>query len=809
MRLVPSFLLACFLTSLVSAGAFAQGAHSADGGRITARIIDETGGGAIAYANVVLHRTTDSSMVAGAVSDDGGRFSFYDVAPGTYYLAIHFIGYEDAYHNHIHIRGTETLDLGELRLKVVAIEMQEVEVEAQRAPVEYQIDRKVINVDRQLTAAAGTAVDALQNVPSVTVDLDGSVRLRGSGSFTVLINGQPSALESSEALQQIAASSIQNIEIITNPSARYDPDGVAGIINVIMKKDGKTGTSGLFNLSAGTFDNYRGDFLLTLRSADYAVYVGADYGKFNHTGEERERREFYSPGSTLFNISDGSSHRRHSSYGFRGGMELSLSERDNISLGLRYGDRTHSHGSQLDYAEFTIPESTRITHLSLGDSKRGGMFYAADLNYRHRFETPRHELTAQFSLRHREGEETSVDELRALDGAVVSGRSATEDGPGGHIQLRVDYVLPFSETDRLEAGYQASVHDSKDITTLSEYNTATGNYDLLPAFGHSTDYFRNVQAMYSMYAMEIGDWGLQAGLRGEFTDRQVTLEDSTAEFSINRWDIFPSVHMSYSLSATEQLMASYTRRIDRPRGWYLEPFETWSDAFTVRRGNPELKPEYIDSWEMGFQTHVGTSLASAEVYHRATNNKVEFVRSVYRDNITLRTVENVGQEFSTGVELMFNANVENFWDVYLLGNLYDYRVEGELSGISFAEKRFTWNVRFNNTFTMTPTTVLQANASYNSPSVSAQGRTEGFYVLNAAIRQEFFGKSLSAVLDFSDILRTGKRESTIAGPDFSAWNYYLADGPLITLTLRYSINNGPSDEKKDKQERDNFGTDEF
>ncbi|MBE0642961.1 MAG: TonB-dependent receptor [Bacteroidetes bacterium] len=809
MRSIQTIILAFFILTIINTPLFAQGARPEEGGRITARIIDEVGGGAIEYANVVLHRVSDSTMVAGTVSDREGRIIFDKVAPGTYYLAIHFIGYEDAYQNSIHIRGTEELNLGDLHLKIVAIKMGEVEVNAERAPVEYQIDKKVINVDRQLTAASGTAVDALQNVPSVTVDLDGTVRLRGSGSFTVLIDGQPSALEASEALQQIPASSIQNIEIITNPSARYDPDGMAGIINVIMKKDAKTGTSGLFNLSAGTYDNYRGDFLLTMRKSAYSVYFGADYGKENQTGTEREERQFISPGSTLFNLSDGSSHRRHKSYGFRGGLELPITDRDNVNLGLRYGDRSHSHGSELDYEEYTVPESTRLSHLSIGDSRRGGAFYAVDLNYRHRFETPRHELSAQFALRHGDGEETSTDELLGLDRALVSGRSATEDGPGSRIQARVDYVLPFNETDKLEAGYQASMHDSKDITTLSEYNAATGVYDLLPQYGHSTDYYRDVQAMYSMYAMEIGDWGMQAGLRGEFTDRRVTLEDSAAEFSINRWDLFPSVHMSYGISATEQIMASYTRRIDRPRGWYLEPFLTWSDAFTVRRGNPDLKPEYIDSYELGFQTHLGSTLASAEVYHRATSNKVEFVRSVYRDNITLRTVENVGQEFSTGVELMFNANVENFWDVYLLGNLYDYRVEGELSGISFAEKRFTWNIRFNNTFSLAPTTVLQANASYNSPSVSAQGRTEGYVVVNAALRQEFFGKKLSAILDVSDILHTGKRESTAAGPDFTTWSYYLADGPMLTLTLRYSINNGNPDEEGKKPQRDNFGTEEF
>ncbi|MFZ1730523.1 MAG: TonB-dependent receptor [Bacteroidota bacterium] len=810
MRFIPVVFLTLILMFMIGSAAIAQGAKSAGGGSITARIIDKTGGVPVEYANVVLHRVSDSAMVMGAVSDREGRISFDKIAPGSYYLAIHFIGYEDAYQNSIRIKGEEALDLGDLNLKIVAIKMDQVEVDAERAPVEYQIDKKVINVDRQLTAASGSAIDALQNVPSVTVELDGTVRLRGSGSFTVLIDGQPTALESSEALQQIPASSIENIEIITNPSARYDPDGVAGIINVIMKKDGKNGTSGLFNLSVGTYDNYRGDFLLTLRKSAYSVYFGADYGKENETGVEQEKREFFTSDTTLFNYSDGSTRRHHSSYGFRGGLDLPLTDRDNVNMGFRYGDRSHSHASELDYEAWTNPESTRLSHLSMSDSRRGGAFYSADLNYRHRFDTPRHELSAQFSLRHGEGEETSTDELLGLDRILTSGRLATEDGPGSRTQARIDYVLPFNETDKLETGYQFSMHDSKDVTSLAEYNPATQQYELLPKYSHSTSYFRNVQAVYSMYAVEFGDWGVQAGLRGEFTDRRVSLEDSAAEFTINRWDIFPSIHSSYSISATQQIMASYTRRIDRPRGWYLEPFESWSDAFTVRRGNPALIPEYIDSYELGYSTHIGNTLASAEAYHRVTNNKVEFVRSVYRDNISLLTVQNVGQEFSTGVELLFNASVAKFWEVYLLGNLYDYRIEGELNGMSFAEKRFTWNARFNNTFTVTPTTVMQANVSYNSPSVSAQGTTEGYIVANLALRQEFFGRKLSAILDVSDLLQTAKRESTASGPDFTAWNYYLGDGPMITLTLRYNINNGSTeDEGEKKPQKDNFGTEEF
>ncbi|MBR9978779.1 MAG: TonB-dependent receptor, partial [Bacteroidetes bacterium] len=416
-----------------------------ENGRITARILEEEENAPIEYASVVLHRHRDSSMVRGTVSNEQGHVTLENIPPGRFYLSIHFLGYEKSSIDDIRMEAGERRDLGDLHLRMVALEMDEVEVAADRAPVEYKIDKKVINVDRQLTAASGTAADALKNVPSVTVDIDGSVSLRGSGSFTVLIDGQPSALDASDALQQIPASSIENIEIITNPSARYDPDGVAGIINVIMKKDQRRGSAGQINLSAGTYDNYRGDFLYTWRNNGYALHFGADYGKRNNPGIEREERVFFSPESTMFNYSEGSNYRRRKSFGVRGGIDMALSERDQLNLGVRLGDRSYNRNSELDYEEWIEPGTDRFSYLSLSDARREGRFYALDLDYRHRFDRPQHELTTQIAWRSREAEERNTDELRNLDRSLASGRRATEDGPGNHLRARLDYTLPFNE----------------------------------------------------------------------------------------------------------------------------------------------------------------------------------------------------------------------------------------------------------------------------------------------------------------------------------------------------------------------------
>ncbi len=798
------------LSVLVASSAFAQTPIPKPPSGITARVLDAESGVPVEYASVVLYRSLDSSMAQGTVTNREGRLQLSGVEAGRYYLKVHFMGFEELLVDNIRTwQPNEHLELGDLRLKPVAIELDEVEVAAERAPVEYAIDKKVINVDRQLTAASGTAVDALQNVPSVTVELDGTVKLRGSASFTVLIDGRPTPLDASDALAQIPASAIENIEIITNPSARYDPEGMAGIINVIMKKEGRTGYSGLVNTSVGMNDKYSTDAMLTITQPGYSYFFGADYRKRNSTAEEREERSFINAGETLFNTTSGDSYRRGEFWGLRGGGSLALGEKDNVSLSLRYGDHSHGGGAFSDYREWSSSAPDPLTQFIKSYSNRGGNYFSSDVDYRHSFAGKGHELSAQFSFMRREGDELSVDELLDASRTLISGRQATEDGPMQRIQAKLDYVLPLGESSKFESGYQTYGHDWEDVTTLSDFDPATGRYVLLPEYSRSTTYSGRVHALYAMYGGTYGDLGFQAGLRGENMNRSVELTSGTGRYDVDIFDLFPTLHASWSITPLQQLMASYTRRVERPRGWNLEPFETWMDAFNVRRGNPELTPEFIDSYEVGAQTHIGTSLLSAEVYHRVTHDKIERVRSVYRDNITLHTVDNIGQQFATGVELMLNVDVLKMWDVYLLGNLYNDRIEGALNGQDFSQEQFTWNARLNNTFTLAPGTLLQANVSYNSPAVSAQGRTEGYVVTNLALRQEFFGGRFFATLDVSDVLKTAERETTSAGPDFTAFNYSLSEAPVAMLTLRYVIGSNGKERKRENRQGDDGGMDEF
>ena len=781
------------------------------GGTIKGRVIDEDLEIPIEYANIVVYSLRDSTQFTGTITDMEGVFILTKVRPGNFYMEVSFMGYHTRTIDKIEIRPDKgEIDLGTVKLKQAVIQMEGIDVVDEKPALEYKIDKKIVNVEKHYTAKSGTAVDVLENVPSVTVDIEGNVQLRGSSNFTVLIDGRPTILEPNDALEQIPASSIENIEIITNPSAKYDPDGTAGIINIIMRKDSELrGISGIVNLNVGTGDKYGGDFLFNYKRKKYSLLFGANYNKRMHTGESKVESRTIFNDTTSYIESEGDRDRGRTFYGARGGIELYLGSRDDLNLGFRLGNYSMKRDSKQDYDELTVPGGEHNIYTSRDDGEHSGDFYSLNMDYFHRFAKQGHELSAQVSYSGRDGEDETVNELRDQDNTITSGQRSTEKGPSDRLRLKLDYVLPLREKDRFEAGYQSRFRDSEEVNMLYGYNPDSLTYEFQPDFSYTTKYERNIHSLYTMYAGEIDKFGYQVGLRGEYTDRYIVNVDNDSSFTIDRWDYFPTTHVSYKLPAGQQLMASYTRRIHRPRSWYLEPFLTWMDAYNVRRGNPALKPEYIDSYELGYQIFFGKNLLSAETYYRKTHNRVERVRSVYEDNITLHSIENVGTDYALGTEFMFNINLLQWWNVNLMSNIYDYEIKGTLLDEDFSRDSFNWDARINHTFMLRESTRLQIMGMYHSESVSAQGSREGFFMTNVALRQDILGKNLTATLQIRDLFKTAKHESVSEGKDFYRYSHFTHEAPIFMLNVSYNVNNYRPERERDREQENFEGEEEF
>jgi len=793
--------------------------ENAAGGSIKGFVYDLTSKQPLEYATITIIRKKDNQVVTGTISDQTGFFKIKGMDFGMYKIDVTFIGYKTKTIESVPVRPNEKdVDLGQILLEAAVETIGEAVVVADRPTMTYKIDKKVINVSQQHTSASGSAVEILENIPSVTVDIEGNVSLRGSQSFTVLIDGKPSLLSSSDALQQIPASSIENIEIITNPSAKYDPDGTAGIINIILKRNKLQGVSGVVNASYGSNNSYGGDFLFSFRKEKFNFYLGADYNKRIMQGESNEEK-ITSKNDTLYNVfSDGDFMRDMLRNGVRGGIDFNLNARNSFSLGLRYTERSSGRENDYNYREWTNPVSYDNVYYSLEESNRSGKYLSTSLDYVHQFVQKGHTLTGQFVYDKEFGSDGLEDsKMFDLNHVQTSGQRSSEIEPETEFRIKLDYTLPLGEKNRFEAGYQGRLQTGNAENELYLYNTATQVYDFMPDYSHNVESKWDIHALYSTYSSEIGNFGYQLGLRGEYVDRKITLVEENKDFELNRWDLFPTAHFSYNFPKDIQVMASYTRRIERPRSWYLEPFLAWQDAYNVRQGNPDLDPEYIDSYELSFQKKFGRNVISIDGYYRVTNNKIERYSMLYEDytNVYLNTVDNVGKDYSFGTELMFAFDVAKWWHIDLMGNIYDYKVEGELKYDlndttiyrNFSASSFNWNARFNNTIKLAKSTRLQINGMYNSPTVMAQGRNEGFVMVAMAIKQDFFKNKLSATLQVRDLLNTAGHEFTSEGLNFSTHREFEPYSPMFSVTLTYRINNYKPDRKRNGNTSD--GMDDF
>lgn len=796
-------LIIAFVSTTIS---FAQPPHGGGMGErpntsIEGRVLEFGTDTPIQYANVMLHQSGSGDAITGTISNEQGRFNISPVRPGRYFVTVKFMGFEELTIDSITITfATPQANLGEIRIKPATVEGRSVVVERERTTMEYRIDKKVINVGQDLTSSSGTAVDVLESAPSITVDIEGNVELRGSSNFTVLVDNRPSILDANEALQTIPASTIDNIEIITNPSAAYDPDGVSGIINIITKKNKLEGMSGIANLSGGSLGQRGGDMLLNYRNHKYTAYISAAYHNGIHEGQDtsytRTQMPNQNPDSLVINESSQAGGRsfEHGGYRLRAGFDYNLTDKDLIGINVSYGDRGFKMSSDNTFYRSNNILDTTIITTTEASSDRGGGYYGFGGNYEHQFSSPMHRFAIDASYSIRKSEEESFTQEYDISHEQISGKITTENGPTTRGRLEMKYEQPFANEGKIEAGYKLRTGVSNDDNGVQNWDDAAETYVVDPLYTKETEYLRNIQSLFGVVSNNFGKLGVQGGFRAEYTFRSIAVSDSTP-FEIDRWDYFPSIHLSYNITPTQKFMTSYSRRIDRPRGWYLEPFETWTDAYNVRRGNPGLLPEFINALEAGYMRYFGKNMISAEVYLRETSNLVERVSSVYTETETeaegviLHTFENVGNSLSVGSELSLRLNPFKWWDFNLMGNVYHYEINDQPASFSANIESDNWSLRFNNNFTLSKKIRFQLNAMYNSPSATAQGTRDAMFFLNAGARLDIIENKLSASINIRDLLDTGDHESTTTAEGLYIYNASDRVAPIISASIKYNFNN--------------------
>jgi len=799
---IISLAFSIILTIIFSQTAIAQRAPintpaNQKGGHISGKLIDEKSKAPVEYATIALYSAKDSTLINGTISNANGNFNLKNIKEGNYYILISFIGYERIYLDDIVIDKEHSVKkFGVIKMKHANAELKAVDIVAEQSYVEYKIDKKVVNVAGNLDAAGGNAVDALENVPSVSVDIDGNVSLRGSENFQVLINGKPSPLSASDALQQIPSVAIKNIEIITNPSAKYDPDGMTGIVNVILKDNVQQGLNGLVEATAASFDTYSLNALLNYRHKKINYFAGVNVRLRNSLGGGSTRLDnFINPDTTMYRIGELDRERKRDNYTFKGGLDYYLDEKNSLSLEASYIYQKNARDYTTNTHEYTDPADYDLYKISENLGGKESHFVKGSFNWEYKDKKKKTDLITllYFSNGGDNKEENQTEFYSNKDwvnnGDVLSGLNTTDSRNMLDIRFKSDYTKKLKKDRKFEAGVQSRNYRENSNFDYNQYDTLTGTWVYEPQSSSKLIFNRDIYSAYATFGGMYKNFGYQLGLRGEYTNRFTDSEQANKQVSINRFDIFPTIHFSQKIGKTNELMASYSRRIDRPGGWELDPNPIFISSVFVRVGNIALEPEYTDNIELSYQKRLGASFVSLESYYRTTKNKITHLRNVDANNITYMTFANLDRDHAAGLEAMLNYRIAKWMKLTLTGNYYYYKIEANEEAKTEERQSNNYNFNGNLNFTITRLMKLQLTGFYRGPSATAQGEVQAFTMMNAALRYDFFNHKLAAIFKVRDIFQTMKHEMTSYTETFNTYDSFYRQSPTFSLTLSYRINN--------------------
>jgi hypothetical protein len=771
-------------------------------GIITGKIVGAASNRPIEYANIVLHNIEDSTIVTGTISDVKGNFNIERVPHGYFYLTADFIGYHKTFKSSINLNEKDNkIDLGILSLEQSVLLLEEVKVTAEKPRVEYKIDKKIINIDKNIVADGGSALDALENIPSIYVDIDGNISVRGSTSFSVLIDGRLSPLSGTDALKQIPVATIRHIELITNPSARYDPDGVAGILNIVTKKNILRGVSGFINTSAGSKKKYYASSDLGYRAKKFNLFLGTMINDYNHYHTGISLQKFISENTTSSYDYEIDSHRIRNGWQVKLGIDYDVTRNGTLTLQSTIGNYASSLSNTTQTIFFTEPETEQLFSRADTDGPRNYDYFRFSTNYQHNF-TKENKIEIYFnysdhsSLNSQLRNEYYTGSNFSTHIAPLSKIQTEDNGAGETYRFNLDYTGSIREKVKLEAGYQTRINDQFEDYHFAFLDTINNNWITDDNYSSVVDFYREIHSIYASISGKNYLVDYKIGLRGEYVNRCIKNPSEIYKYRIKRFDIFPTIHVSKQVKKTIQFMANYGRRIWRPKSWNLTPFVRYFSATSLRIGNPELQPMYTDSYELSCQKILGKSTVTLETFYRKTKNRIQMIASVLDNNTVMNTIENLEDNHSLGVELSFNLVLFKWFTFYNAGGYYRYWITGEI--IESGNKTVT-DIYYGNssvTIKMGNNMRLQFDARYRTPSITAQGQTFPAFNFNVAVRKDFLNGKLSTTLRVRNLFGTAREGHETDLIDYYAYMKYYSEPHVVNLSLTYKFNNYKS--KKDK-----------
>jgi len=779
-------------------------------GTITGIIADKESKQPIEFANVILKYQSDSTQLVGTVTDVEGKFSFDKIDEGKYKIAYSFIGFEKLETPFVIIsEKNRNINFGLLWLSVSSKEMKDIVVVGERSTYTNSIDRKIFNVGKDLIGKTGSVSDLMQNVPSVSVDIDGNISLRGSENVMVLINGKPSALMGTNraaVLQQMPASSIERIEVITNPSAKFKPDGTAGIVNIVIKKNKSLGFNGTIMSNAGNDQRYNGNVILNYNPGKINVFGSYSIrqdDRLRNTLDTRKRTDLLTNAVNFTNM-DAQEKSRPISHILNSGIDFKIDDHNEFGITGNYNQR------DMTKRELINTKNEDFKHQVTKDFDRSRIDpeYERSLeytfNYKHLFSREGHELTVDYTS---SGEKEQEDN-HYTNVFRIPAQSTTYDNTlimqnQNESQFSVEYANPLSESSKFEAGYLLESRKNDMDFYGESFNPASKVWEKDLLKSNQFLYNEYIHILYSTFEKEFGKFGILGGLRAEqalVKSNQVTTDSVIKN---NYFRLYPSLHLSYNINDAHELQLNYSHRIRRPEGDEMNPFPEYQDPYNLRIGNPRLKPEQVHSIEMGYQYKNKSTTILSTIYYRYMYNGMTSITKYLNDSILLTTSANISKSSSAGFEFIVSTTFAKIINVNLSSNTFLNTIDASSLGYGKKKSNISWMLNMNTSANLTKSTMIQWTSNYESEKLTPQGKRLPSFVMNLGFKQEFLKKKASFLFTVSDVFNTLKNNSVLDTPELYQNVIRKRSARIIYAGISYTFGNQQKKSKEDTLKFDN------
>ncbi|MEL6559090.1 MAG: TonB-dependent receptor [Bacteroidota bacterium] len=773
---------------------------------ITGKVLDQESGKPMEYATLMLQNVSDPSDVSGGITDLEGNFNV-KAKPGKYNIRIDFIAYKP-----FELKDQElskNLDLGTIRMNIDATELDAVIVEGEKTTVEVRLDKKVYNVGQDLTNSGGTVSEALGNIPSVTVDVDGAIALRGNNNVRILINGRPSALAgfgSTEALRQLPADAIEKVEVITSPSARYDAEGTAGILNIVLKKEETRGFNGLINTGIGYPDAANFTSNLNWRKNKFNLFNTIGYSYRNPPGNGFFDNTYVN-GTFDRIIEDRDISRRNSGFNLNMGIEYFLTENSSVTAS--------AFGRINDGKDITANNTTRfisneVDSRTVRTENEGEeeASYQLSLSYNNDLDDEGQKLTAdlQYSYDEEIAPTTIFEENIFPNREVIARENINEVELQNEFLAQVDYVLPMGNA-QFEAGYRGNWEQTDTYFALEELNTETGEFVENLGLTNRFVFDQIIQAVYTQYGNKHGKVSYLAGLRlentilrGDVTGvdieslRDVLGNEVDLNFDKNYLGLFPTLNLTYEINESENITVGYNRRINRPRSWFINPFPSRSSRTNIFQGNPDLDPAFANAVDIGYLKSWDKLTLTSSIYYQVESNSFERIQEqtgqVTSDGIVLlRTIPiNLSTNERIGAEMGMIYNPAKWIRLSGSVNFFQFDTEGVFNEVDFGARNTSWFSRFSSKITLPGKVDWQTNVFYRGPRENAQTRTKSIISLDLAFSKDVLNDKATIAINARDVFNSRKRMSFTQTPFFTSDSEFQWRERQFNMSFIYRIN---------------------